>query len=800
MRLAHVFAPLLVPSLLGMSAPVSIPSTQTSNKPDAYVIDLFSAPTAEDVEDEAPQSEDSDVNPDVSDAPTITEDEAPTLDAPDGELTGEPQHDSTDPVDEVPAPSTDPEDGEQYEPVEPSEPIGDIVVDEDGIVLTDNVSIFTQATLDTDDFDLISAPLDTEEFNVAAVTWTGATPASVEIRTLTEGVWSDWYSLDFETADGASGTEPYISGGANGVQVRSMFAGEPAQFELVLLTGSGTQREVHEDNPEIAVDLPAVGTDVEAAVNNVSTTDMMDGVANNAIYSVSDSDSAVSDISFKTQKNEPRNIVAPAMVSRAQWGAPAKARWSPESAKLEGAVIHHTAGNNTYTRQQAPSVVSGIRYYHDVTLGWGDIGYNFLVDKYGTIYEGREGSAASADGQMVIGGHARPANSHTVGISILGNYTSVQPSTASINAVADIIAWQFGRAGISVWGTWNHQSLGRLNTIVGHNQVAATACPALISGHFGAIRNRAGTTINSAIALSPELQSQELSITPNLIYSAVAQTNVRENPEPSSKSLVRLEPGAMVTTTSLAVDNAHGRWWQVTIGTNRGWVLQKDLLRFDINPAFGVSGTARVWVNSNTYGFDLANTSARVSARMLRSDLVQTTGRVSGRFSEITFDNGNHWVLTERLSSSFVGDYIPVPKNVTFGANGYLILRSNPFPTSAAKRSATSSAMVITTGRSFKHRDTSWIHVRIGETDGWVEREKLVHYKHHSLYSSSPLSGPRQTKVSCGVFDAASPSANIVQRLARFDTVQLLGERFGSFELVQLDSGLGWVRTAIILE
>jgi hypothetical protein len=175
----------------------------------------------------------------------------------------------------------------------------------------------------------------------------------------------------------------------------------------------------------------------------------------------------------------------PSIISRSGWGAnESLRRGSPSYASNVRAVtVHHTAGNNSYTREQAPGIVRGIYHYHTQSLGWSDIGYNMLVDRYGRIYEGRFGGLDRA----VIGAHAGGFNSGTFGISILGTFTSVAPTTASFNAMADAIAWKAaihgvdpkGRVTLTSGGSTRYSAGTRvtLPTIFGHRDVSATECP-----------------------------------------------------------------------------------------------------------------------------------------------------------------------------------------------------------------------------------------------------------------------------------------------------------------------------------
>src|SRR3954454_23806507 len=130
----------------------------------------------------------------------------------------------------------------------------------------------------------------------------------------------------------------------------------------------------------------------------------------------------------------------PAIVTRAAWGANeeiVRARPSVAPA-VRLAVIHHTAGTNTYTRAQAAAIVRGIEVYHVQGNGWNDIGYNFLVDRFGTVYEGRGGGVE----RNVIGAHAEGFNTGTFGVALIGNYNSAAPSAAALRSLTKLIAWR----------------------------------------------------------------------------------------------------------------------------------------------------------------------------------------------------------------------------------------------------------------------------------------------------------------------------------------------------------------------
>src|SRR3989442_5962360 len=102
------------------------------------------------------------------------------------------------------------------------------------------------------------------------------------------------------------------------------------------------------------------------------------------------------------------------------------------------AVGHHPAGTNSYTPAEAPAIVRGIQVYHVKANGWNDIGYNFLIDRFGTVYEGRGGGID----QNVVGAHSQGFNTGTVGVSMIGNYSSVAPTRAQQDALVKLLAWR----------------------------------------------------------------------------------------------------------------------------------------------------------------------------------------------------------------------------------------------------------------------------------------------------------------------------------------------------------------------
>lgn len=175
----------------------------------------------------------------------------------------------------------------------------------------------------------------------------------------------------------------------------------------------------------------------------------------------------------------------PLITPRAFWGADESiVRAAPTYATaVRFALVHHTAGQNGYTRSEAPAIVKGIQLYHVRGNGWNDIGYNFLVDRFGVIYEGRAGGVD----RNVVGAHALGFNTGSVGVALLGTQTSVPASPAAEKAIAGLLAWRLDLAHVDPLSTLTVISGGSdrfpqglpvlLPAVSGHRDTGLTTCP-----------------------------------------------------------------------------------------------------------------------------------------------------------------------------------------------------------------------------------------------------------------------------------------------------------------------------------
>ena len=176
----------------------------------------------------------------------------------------------------------------------------------------------------------------------------------------------------------------------------------------------------------------------------------------------------------------------PPIVPRAEWaGDQCNPRDAPAYGEVRMAFVHHTVTANDYAPEDSREMVLGVCRYHRNSNGWDDIGYNFLVDKYGVIFEGRAGGID----QAVVGAQAQGYNHLSTGVANLGSYEQVPQSDAAIDALARLLAWKLPLHGapvegqhavVSRGGSSNRYPSGRSVTferISGHRDGNATACP-----------------------------------------------------------------------------------------------------------------------------------------------------------------------------------------------------------------------------------------------------------------------------------------------------------------------------------
>jgi N-acetylmuramoyl-L-alanine amidase len=194
---------------------------------------------------------------------------------------------------------------------------------------------------------------------------------------------------------------------------------------------------------------------------------------------------------------------SPPVIARAAWGAnEAIRRAAPRFARtIQFAVVHHTAGSNSYTASQSAAIVRGIEVYHVKGNGWDDIGYNFLVDKYGQVFEGRYGGVD----KNVIGAHAEGFNNGSVGVALMGTYQTAAPTAPEKTALVNLLAWRLDVAHVDPLSALTFDSGGNprfpagtpvfLRAVSGHRDTGFTTCPgAVVYAQLGTLARQAATS------------------------------------------------------------------------------------------------------------------------------------------------------------------------------------------------------------------------------------------------------------------------------------------------------------------
>ncbi|GGQ55547.1 hypothetical protein GCM10010166_26020 [Couchioplanes caeruleus subsp. azureus] len=314
-------------------------------------------------------------------------------------------------------------------------------------------------------------PRTTGRFSLVGATWTDPAArltGTVQVRTRSaaDGTWTPWQSLEAEEpnpaapgsgdADGNRGsTDPLWVGPSDGVEARvSADSGATAALP-----------------PGLRLDLIDPG-EAPAAPAPRAYERLAPGV---------------------TVPPRP----APNVVTRAQWGANEKlVEEAPEyTTDVQVVFVHHTAGTNGYRCADSPAIIRGILGYHVKSNHWNDIGYNFLVDKCGTLFEGRRGGIARA----VLGAHTLGFNARSSAIAVLGDYGSRGVPAHVRTVIAQVAAYKLGTYGNPPAGRTTLISSGSdryakgsravLNRISGHRDTGRTACPGnVLYGQLGTIR------------------------------------------------------------------------------------------------------------------------------------------------------------------------------------------------------------------------------------------------------------------------------------------------------------------------
>ncbi len=315
---------------------------------------------------------------------------------------------------------------------------------------------------------LVSRPEAVTGDGMVGVTWApGAEVAeedlSIAARTLTDGEWSGWSALEYHDEHGPDpdtregrrarpGTEPLYVGDVDRVQVRVVDAAgaAPADLRLAVIDPGTPSRTVSQ----------------RAALDTAETPSAAGPAARGGV------------------------TPEPQIFSRAQWGADESMRdkGSLRYYEVHAGFVHHTVNANDYSRDEVPGILRSIYAYHTKSRGWSDVGYNFLVDRFGRIWEGRYGGVD----RPVVGAHTLGYNDYAFAMSAIGNFEQVKPSQAMVEAYGALFAWKLSLHGVDASSTKQQVGSDTFPAINGHRDAGSTACPGkYLYARLGDIRSLA---------------------------------------------------------------------------------------------------------------------------------------------------------------------------------------------------------------------------------------------------------------------------------------------------------------------
>ena len=280
-------------------------------------------------------------------------------------------------------------------------------------------------------------------FSMVALTGTDLTGTSARVRAKRpDGSWGPWY--DAETLE--SNADDTQHGGPRGTD--PVFVGTTTSVQIAVTRPA---------NAPVTSAPPETGLDAGKELGYVPATAEQPFAQNISAVLITPPKAPVD-----SQWQPPTAALGPGqppnIISRAQWGADDHMRCGNAiyGNGIRAAVVHHTAGSNDYAPEDSASIVRSIYAYHTRTLGWCDIAYNALVDKYGQVFEGRAGGIT----KDVLGSHTGGFNRDVWGVSMIGDFEDVPPTEILVRTVGRLLGWRMGLDRVNPLGTVTLTSAG----------------------------------------------------------------------------------------------------------------------------------------------------------------------------------------------------------------------------------------------------------------------------------------------------------------------------------------------------
>lgn len=330
-------------------------------------------------------------------------------------------------------------------------------------------------------------------FTGLGVTWKQQIPVGtsgeVEVRFLHDNVWSVWYPMEIDI-DGPNEADYNNPSAFLPTNPTDTF-----QYRVVLSSNDPAKKPIIEN-----LTFDYINTPNPTGTNSAGVTNIM-ALNNNRLVATTSPLVGLDTANYQGLR----------VISRSEWGADESLRLyketnkEPELVKLESdfgeryadelkivrtvdkdsqgrfltwpleypakvtkIIVHHTA--TTKDLDDPKKAIRDIYYWHTMSRGWGDIGYNFIIDPQGNIYEGRAG------GDSVVGAHAGRGNVGSIGISVLGNYMDTEVPAPVQQALIQLINAKSIQYGIDPMGSSSFRG-EVLPNIIGHRDIMSTSCP-----------------------------------------------------------------------------------------------------------------------------------------------------------------------------------------------------------------------------------------------------------------------------------------------------------------------------------
>ncbi len=437
-------------------------------------------------------------------------------------------------------------------------------------------------------------------------------------------------------------------------------------------------------------------------------------------------DSTGGPVTFDAQSEEVSTaaVSKPRVISRAEWGADESLRydevgeiWEKEYVEVEHVIIHHT---DTPNFQDPFAAMRSIYYYHTVTQGWGDIGYNYLVDFRGNIYEGRTG------GENVVGGHAFQYAYGGAGIGVIGKFAFQDVTTAAQSAIVAITAY-VGR-NLNPLGSADFLQVPNLPTIASHRDVNQSTCPGdYLYDDLPLIRQYVNEVINGG-ATNPGTGYE----TGSTVAVSVAGANLRAAATISGQAIAAMNLGTPLTITG-APTTADGYSWYPVTGSYGAGFVANTVIEPSSSPSTGIAVGDTVSVST-----DLLNLRSQpsTSGSVLATLPTNTQGQVIGgpttatgyTWWQISTSRGTGWVVRDYLTkvAGTTPGTFAIGANATINANG-VRLRAAAGTGGNIIGTLTSGTAVTLIGGPTQSGGATWWSIRTTSSgSGWVTQDYLT--------------------------------------------------------------------------